>query len=602
MSGQGEEGNDNDGNNDVTETSSSPPCEPQSPVNGDKEGHSLSDGLRTKTTDASENSGNTVLSNSPQSNLKECLDEEFSGLPPHVLARALKDAKAQIMSLTEERDAALNMVVSSSSSSDALMAEIQSSLQTQMNARAEAEDKLRQSENTIQQFQVKDAEIEKMQARVEELVMEKSRVETELEKLREGKEEADRREALYASRLNEAKKKEANMSQQANLHESTSNNLLIENKKLEKRLTDTTLEREKLKQSLEKLKLKCVERVKSVEASLNEERSLNAERKSKMKSFVQTKAEELRTVKSRNETLVGELDDARAKLRELRERLAQLTSELTVKDKRIKELQQRVVKMKKDSEQLHKIGDSLENELHKTAKETEEHKTKRLTAKHELMTILRKLEVEQSHTKKLRDCLKLTFAPKALSQQQLLREGICHLEQELEGLARYLGKNLSLPPREVEACINGETFGSTSAVNRGDTTADISPSESLEEEDANTSLERPAMMDRQRSNGSRQGPKNVEWDSNRLISNLEDETQRVSQGIMALLSCVERLHFLIADPGERGCMTALQELLTKSARTAADGEEVEMEEGDINGKRRKKDKNKYGGLPAGEVH
>jgi len=234
------------------------------------------------------------------------------------------------------------------------------------------------------------------------------------------------------------------------------------------------------------------------------------------------------------------LEDARGKIRDARERLERNQSEISAKVSKIKDLQDQVIKMKKNSDHLHKIGDTLENELSKTAKATEEHKNKRLTAKHELMTILRKLEAEQGLCKKLNDSIKFTFTPKALSQQQLLQESIVHIETELLNLAKSRNKMLPPSPADVVACMNGEKFGESRIAA------------------VNGNVEGSALND-----NSRQGPK-LESDSNRHIANLENETKRVSQGIMALMSCVERLRLLITDTGEKSCMTVLTDFLAQA--------------------------------------
>jgi hypothetical protein len=86
--------------------------------------------------------------------------------------------------------------------------------------------------------------------------------------------------------------------------------------------------------------------------------------------------------------------------------------------------------------------------LSRSANETEEHKNKRLAAKHELMTVLRTLEVERDVSNKLRDSIKFTFTPKALSQQQLLKESLEEFEAQLLKLSQRLGKPLP-PPANV---------------------------------------------------------------------------------------------------------------------------------------------------------
>jgi len=168
----------------------------------------------------------------------------------------------------------------------------------------------------------------------------------------------------------------------------------------------------------------------------------------------------------------------------------------------------------------------MEAELQKTTMETEEHKHKRLTAKHELMTVLRKLEAEQAITAQLRDSVKFTFTPKALSQQQLLQEGLNELEAELIRLSKRLGKNTKIPTNGVKHSSDGF--------------------------DPNGSSKSPKSSKRK---------SRLEVDVTRLLSTLENETQKVSKGIMAFTGCVEQLHRMLDDSGDRTCVDVLTRLL-----------------------------------------
>merc|ERR1711862_488078 len=152
------------------------------------------------------------------------------------------------------------------------------------------------------------------------------------------------------------------------------------------------------------------------------------------------------------------------------------------------------------------MGD-FQKTLELTSKQTEEHKHKRLTAKHEVMTILRKLEAEQAVTNQLKDVIKCTFVPKALSQQQLLAEGNALLMD----------------------CIHKINFTSNPVMpNPGEPATDHTSS------------------------------KNTLSNNMRLISNLETETQKVSQNIMLLLSSVEHLQYLLNErEKQKGCVEAL---------------------------------------------
>jgi hypothetical protein len=169
--------------------------------------------------------------------------------------------------------------------------------------------------------------------------------------------------------------------------------------------------------------------------------------------------------------------------------------------------------------------DKMEMQMAKSAQEATLHKTKRLTAKHELMTVLRTLDSERELSSKLRDSIKFTFTPKALSQQQLMKEALKDLERELWQLSRRLGR--PLPP---------------------------SPSNlfSLQEEET---------VDEETSGKKSRS----EIDTEHLLSNLEDETQRVSQCIMALRSSIERMHMVLNEDGERNCVGVLQDILSAAS-------------------------------------
>eukprot|EP00549_Striatella_unipunctata_P025309 CAMPEP_0118714256 /NCGR_PEP_ID=MMETSP0800-20121206/26076_1 /TAXON_ID=210618 ORGANISM="Striatella unipunctata, Strain CCMP2910" /NCGR_SAMPLE_ID=MMETSP0800 /ASSEMBLY_ACC=CAM_ASM_000638 /LENGTH=187 /DNA_ID=CAMNT_0006620009 /DNA_START=199 /DNA_END=762 /DNA_ORIENTATION=- len=173
-------------------------------------------------------------------------------------------------------------------------------------------------------------------------------------------------------------------------------------------------------------------------------------------------------------------------------------------------------------------------ELHRSAQETEEHKNKRLTAKHELMVILRTLEAERAVSAKLRDSLKFTFTPKAQSQQQLLQESLQDFETELFRLSRRLNKPLPAATEAAEAFDDG------------------------------FSGEDPASPAAQRKKHS-SGTNKSEVDSAHLISHLENETQRVSQGIMALISNIERFHVILKE--DRNCAASFADFLLTGQAT-----------------------------------
>jgi len=285
------------------------------------------------------------------------------------------------------------------------------------------------------------------------------------------------------------------------------------------------------------------------EVALVEERNLNEERKKKMKVFVETKAEELRSVKTTNDEMRTELKETRNALRTVREKLERMTQNFENTSMKNREVTREMNRMKKNAEQMHQMGDNLELELHKSAQETEEHKNKRLTAKHELMTILRKLEAEQAVSSKLRDGVKFTFTPKALSQQQLMNESLQDLESELSKLARRLGKTLLPSSHSTSMAYGGEV--------------------STNEDNKNSGVEEDQVENG--NAGRKKANSRSEWDTTRLLSTLEDETQQVSKSIMAFSGSVERLRGLLDDSGDKTCADTLNQIFSSIAAARNDG-------------------------------
>eukprot|EP00559_Dactyliosolen_fragilissimus_P009812 CAMPEP_0184873886 /NCGR_PEP_ID=MMETSP0580-20130426/42085_1 /TAXON_ID=1118495 /ORGANISM="Dactyliosolen fragilissimus" /LENGTH=764 /DNA_ID=CAMNT_0027376829 /DNA_START=264 /DNA_END=2558 /DNA_ORIENTATION=- len=451
---------------------------------------------------------------------------------------------------------------SSDEESQMLLVELQSSLQSQMTLRAEAEDKLRRMEDTLlrqnqqlEKYSSLEDELESLKANMVQVVSDKSNLENEVSRLRDVREDFERKEAVLNNRLNEAKKKEATKTNQASRLETSNSDLKVQLSSTQKELKEVTLARDKLQHGMDKLKKKCVDKVKTCENALAEERSLNEERKSKMKSFVEKKAEELRSAKEETERLVAELDQTSSALTSLRNKLEDSENAHIVAQERNRDLLREINRMKKDSEHLHRVGDDLESELQKTSKENVEHRNKRLTARHELMTVLRKLEAEQAASGRLRDGVKFTFTPKAISQQQLLCEGLEAFEKELLRLSRKLGKPIS--PSIFSQ------HGSSEGGNDNDNSITSSSNENRSQNNSKS-----------RTNMAKTGAKSrAEWDTSRLLSNLENETQNVSKKIMELSSTVERMKKLLDDDAaERSCSSVLNDFLKAAANSRASTE------------------------------
>eukprot|EP00985_Skeletonema_marinoi_P012951 scaffold6346_cov116-Skeletonema_marinoi.AAC.7 len=448
---------------------------------------------------------------------------------------SLGDALRQIVALTDERDSALAICQEKddvATQAESLLVEVQVRLEAEMNRRAESDSKARKLletmkayEERLESYEKMEDELEAAQANLVTTVSEKSKLELEIAKLREVRDESERKEAVLSNRLNEAKKKEANKSNTAGRLELDNEELRANLESTKAELESTSKAKAKLEGTMEKLKTKAVERVKQAETALKEERELNEERKKKMKVFVETKAEELREAKESAVDMQKELQETRSSLTASREREESIQKDLETARLKYREVQRDMERMKRNAEALHSMGNNLEQELEKSANETEEHKKKRISAKHELMTMMRTLEVEKGVSEKLRESMKFTFAPKAQSQQQLLSECLRDLEQELDRLSIKLGK--SLPPQSQ--------------------TDDSGPSKNEEG------------MERTESNGSgkktRRGrASKADMDTERLISNLEQETQSVSKGIMALVSSIERMRILLDEGNAFNCM------------------------------------------------
>ncbi|KAL3757933.1 hypothetical protein ACHAWU_002853 [Discostella pseudostelligera] len=458
----------------------------------------------------------------------------------------LGDALRQIVALTEERDSSLELCQekdNGKTQAEALLVEVQSRLEAEMNRRAESDSekrKLRETlksyEERLSKYETMEDDLEKANANLVTVVTEKSKIELEVQKLRDMIDESQQKEAVLSNRLNEAKKKEANKSTAAGRLEEENEKLRLDLQATKDEFEAVSKAKAKLESNMEKLKVKAVERVKQAETALSEERELNEERKKKMKTFVETKAEELREAKECASNMQKELEETRASLRSSRDREEATLKELEAARLKHRELQRDMERMVRNSEQLHKAGNNLEQELEKYASETEEHKKKRMSAKHEIMQMVRTLEAERAVSAKLRESVKFTFTPKALSQQELLTECLRDFESELERLAAKTGKSLQ-PSTEPGGSARGEsTTGGTEAT------------------EINGSLSKS-----KKPRGSK-----ADVDTERLISNLEQETQHVSKGIMALAGDIERMRSLLNDDNAFGCLAYFSNILPRT--------------------------------------
>ena len=422
------------------------------------------------------------------------------------------------------------------SNNDAMMImELRSMLQEQMTLFAETERRSRHEaevrtkeyndmlaeKNSIQQ------ELDWSKDQLSSLTHDKNSLEMELSKLRVARDEHERKEVLLSNRVNDAKKKEA---LKANLAEQ----LKLQVTSLQEQLDTTMKELKLVKEEKDTEELShttalanVTERLQNAEVALADERRLNEERKKKMKVFVESKQEELRQARAQADELNLELSQTNRSMREHQTRWKQLHAQWVQSQTRNRELLRELSKLQKDQETANRIGDKMEIQMAKSAQETTLHKTKRLTAKHELMTVLRTLDGERELSCKLRDSIKFTFTPKALSQQQLMKESLKDFERELLQLSRRLGRPLPPSPDNMFSF----------------------------EEEGETLSDEALSTKRSRS----------EIDTDHLLSNLEDETQRVSQCIMALGSSVERMHMVLSENGERNCVGVLHDILSAAS-------------------------------------
>jgi hypothetical protein len=405
-------------------------------------------------------------------------------------------------------------------------------------AKRQAEEKVNALEGVVEVKNALEKELQETKGALGSAVLDRENLLKELEKLREDRDEHERKQIVLSNRLNAAKKQEA---AKANLAESLDDKIKVlkhelENTKLS--LKQVTAEKESSALEFKANTDNFEQRIKKLESTLLEERKLNEERKKKMKTFVENKQEEVREAKAQNDELNLELSQTNRSLREHHSRWKQLHAQWVQSQTRNRELQRDINRMKKESENMSRMGDQMNEKLSQRAQETETHKNKRLTAKQELMTVLETLESEREVSNKLQDSIKFTFTPKALSQQQLLRESLRDFEHELMRLSQRLGR--PLPPfQEVPA----------------ETTA-------LHDDEAGEEDEGGGNTRRSRS----------QIDAAHLLSHLEDETQRVSQCIMALSSNIERMHVLISQSGERTCATLFTDLLLGASTSSSTGE------------------------------
>ena len=221
------------------------------------------------------------------------------------------------------------------------------------------------------------------------------------------------------------------------------------------------------------------------------------------------------------------------------QRYKQLYAQWAESQTRNRELQRDLTKMKKDSEQMSKVGGTMEAKLSRSAMESEDHKNKRLAAKNELMAVLKQLEAEREVNNRLRERIKMTFTPKVLNQQQSIREILDRFEDTMLKVATKLGRPLPPPPpsdKDNDVGVNHVKDGVDGALTGTDSAAAAASGVS-------------------------------EVNMQRVLARLESETMRVSQSIESINGSVMRLNSLVEAPSTRGCVDVFSALLMTTSHT-----------------------------------
>lgn len=464
-----------------------------------------------------------------------------------------KEMSGKLESLQEELNAAKTLIQQLQKQKDvkdkkdaAVMAELQENLQKELTRRAEAEDKARvaiakskQVEEEYNTFRTESkSNLDVMTTNLESVTKQKDALEKEMVDIREERDEQARKEMALTTRLNDAKKKEAVKANAAEHYGDQVDQLELAVKDYESQVETLTAERDQLRVELGEWKEYAEKRTKQLETALNDEKKLNDERKQKMKGFIEAKTEEVRAAKADYISLQTELDQTSHSLTELNQRYKQLHAQWVQSQTRNRELQRDAMKMKKDSEKMHKVGGSLEARLSRSAQQSEDHKNKRIHARNELMSVLGQLEAERSVNTRLQESIKMTFTPKALSQQQTIQEALDDFEAALQKLSLRIGR--PLPPtfsNDPNVFADNVDMGVSSDMNEG-----------ISSETADDS--------------SKQGTVTLsEISSNKAVQKLENETQRVSQNIVKFSANIERMHNLLDGGGAKSCVDVLSQIL-----------------------------------------
>lgn len=459
-----------------------------------------------------------------------------------MLATAQKDVKdLQKQKLQHEMQAQ-----DSQAETTSILQELETKLQQETSQRGEAENDVNLAKEEIKKLEASLKEKgEQWNTQTAEWGQQLGGLEKENEALivkarqeLEDRKEHERRERVLANKLNNLKKKQATTTDVDEVHEDDIRMLKDDVASNTKKVEELENAKASLEKQLEKEKEMSGTRIEQLEKAVREEKHLNDERKKKMKSFIEAKAEELKEAKAESEHYQTELNQGNSGMVDLNNRWKTLHAQWVQSQTRNRELQRDLNKIKKDSENLHKVGDSLNVKLSSSAKETEQHKNKRLAAKQELMSVLGQLESEREITNRLRDSVRFTFTAKAQSQHQLLQENLTEFHQQLESLAMRLGK--PIPLRDDR---NSQTLPSL-------VMSAVDESEASEHDDLSSPTSGA-------NTGASKEQKRILLETTRLLAKLENETQHISQGIMALTSAIEQMTRLLKVGGDNTCFGSL---------------------------------------------
>ena len=247
----------------------------------------------------------------------------------------------------------------------------------------------------------------------------------------------------------------------------------------------------------------------------------------------------MKTLKEANSRLSQEISHWKTEQNEM-------TSQKIELENQVSNLIETLSLVKNENEVLQAELSNLKKTATETEKEIDDLKKKRITAKNETMSLFKSLELERAISSKLQHELKYALLPKALSQQELLSESLRSLQGDLEVLTRT-------------------KFSSQAAIYERD------PNPNGEgNQEAN--LDRNDIYCKEKNGCDDNDKSGKDPEYVRLISDVENESKKVSMAILALSSNVDKLHELTVNDmhysvGERTCVSAFTDFLMGASST-----------------------------------